>query len=70
MLIQILWNGRWIDGAAAGSGEEVEQLFSYLSRFNLTTKHMNAAGMFNKLIHGYKHTITSTLYNDQDVKST
>ena len=31
--------------AAMGTGEEVEQLFSYLSRFNFTTKNMTAAGL-------------------------
>ena len=43
--IQVLWGGRWQPNSAAGAGEEMEQLFSYLSRFNLTTKYMNAAGM-------------------------
>ena len=42
---QILWGGRWQNGAANGAGEEMEQLFSYLSRFNLTTKYMSAAGI-------------------------
>ena len=27
------------------SGEDMEQLFSFLSRFNLTTKNMSAAGI-------------------------
>ena len=35
------------NGAANGAGEEMEQLFSYLSRFNLTTKYMSAAGIHN-----------------------
>ena len=37
------WGGRWQDGSAAAAGEELEQLFSYLSRFNITTKYMTAA---------------------------
>ena len=40
---QILWGGRWQEGAAFGAGEDMEQLFSYL--YN-TTKSMNASGMF------------------------
>lgn len=32
------------DGSAGTTGEEMEQLFSYLSRLNLTTKNMTAAG--------------------------
>lgn len=45
--MQILWSGRWQDGAAAaaGAGEDMEQLFSYLSRWNSTTKNMSASGL-------------------------
>ena len=43
--VQVLWGGRWQPNSAAGAGEEMEQLFSYLSRFNLITKYMNAAGV-------------------------
>ena len=46
IVLQILWGGRWQPNAAGGAGEEMEQLFSYLSRFNLTTKYMSAAGLF------------------------
>ena len=46
--VQVLWGGRWQPNSAAGAGEEMEQLFSYLSRFNLTTKYMNAAGIYYK----------------------
>lgn len=45
IIMQVLWGGRWQPNSAAGAGEEMEQLFSYLSRFNFTTKYMNAAGM-------------------------
>ena len=42
--------GRWQNGSAAAAGEEMEQLFSYLSRFNITTKSMTAASkMFSKI---------------------
>lgn len=47
---QILWGGRWQEGAAGGAGEEMEQLFSYLSRFNITTKYMSAAGREEQLV--------------------
>lgn len=31
--------GEWLDGTARSTGEETEQLFSYLSRLGNTTKH-------------------------------
>lgn len=33
------------DGSATTTGEEMEQLFSYMSRLNITTKNMTAAGI-------------------------
>jgi len=36
---QVLWSGEWLDGTARSTGEETEQLFSYLSRHGNTTKH-------------------------------
>ena len=44
--------GRWQEGAAFGAGEDMEQLFSYLSRFNNTTKCMTAshAELLNNII--------------------
>ena len=38
--IYILWGGRWHEGAAYSTGENMEQLFSNLSRHNITTKYM------------------------------
>jgi hypothetical protein len=43
-LCQVLWGGRWQNQAAASTGEDMEQLFSFMSRFNMTTKNMSAAG--------------------------
>ena len=43
--VQVLWGERWQPNLAAGAGEEMEPFFSYLSRFNFTTKYVNAAGM-------------------------
>ena len=43
---QILWGGRWQVGAGAGAGEDMEQLFSYLSRLGITTKNNTAAGTY------------------------
>ena len=42
---QILWGGRWQDGVAGGSREDMEQLFSYMSRWGFATKTMTAASM-------------------------
>lgn len=33
-------------GAGAGAGEDMEQLFSYLSRLGITTKNNTAAGSY------------------------
>ena len=44
-IFQIIWGGRWQDGAASGSGEDMEQLFSNLSRWAFSTKMLSAAGM-------------------------
>ena len=47
---QILWGGRWQDGAAGSSGEDMEQLFSYLSRWGFSTKTMTAASVYIMII--------------------
>ncbi|XP_064386631.1 uncharacterized protein LOC135335130 [Halichondria panicea] len=60
---QVLWGGRWQPNSAAGAGEEMEQLFSYLSRFNLTTKYMNAAGREEQL------TEAAMFWNDRKISS-
>jgi len=36
---QVLWDGEWIDGTGRSTGEETEQIFSFLSRFCNTTKY-------------------------------
>ena len=50
-VMQLLWGGRWQEGSAASTGEDMEQLFSYLSRLNVTTKNMNAAGKTSTALH-------------------
>nr|XP_045590426.1 uncharacterized protein LOC123752415 isoform X2 [Procambarus clarkii] len=37
---QVLYGGRWQEGSGLTSGEEAEQVFSYLSRYNNNTKNM------------------------------
>lgn len=39
-----LWGGRWQDGAAATTGEEVEHINSHFSRLGCCTKHMLPEG--------------------------
>ncbi|XP_065911283.1 uncharacterized protein [Dysidea avara] len=39
---QILWGGRWQDGAGSGSGEDMELLFSYLSQWAFPKRNMLA----------------------------
>ncbi|XP_028410581.1 uncharacterized protein LOC114533276 isoform X3 [Dendronephthya gigantea] len=41
---QVIWGGRWQDGASATTGEEVEQINSHFSRLGCTTKHMLPEG--------------------------
>ncbi|XP_066914469.1 uncharacterized protein [Clytia hemisphaerica] len=36
---QVIWDGEWIDGTGRSTGEETEQVFSFLSRFCNTTKY-------------------------------
>ncbi|XP_069176795.1 uncharacterized protein [Procambarus clarkii] len=37
---QVLYGGRWQHGSGLTTGEETEQIFSYMSRYNSTTKNM------------------------------
>ncbi len=47
---QVLFSPLWTDGAAAGSGEDAELFFSFLSPAAATTRHMGETGA-NTLIH-------------------
>lgn len=38
--MQVLWGGQWKDGSGGGSGEDMELLFSYLSRWGFITENM------------------------------
>lgn len=46
LLLQVVWSGEWLDGTGRSTGEETEQLFSYLSRFGNTTKHQSPESIF------------------------
>ncbi len=37
--LKVLWDGEWVDGTGRSTGEETEQVFSFLSRFCNTTKY-------------------------------
>ena len=50
-VMQLLWGGHWQEGSAASTREDMEQLFSYLSRLDVTTKNMNAAGKTSTALH-------------------
>jgi hypothetical protein len=43
--------GHWKDGACATLGEELEQLFSFFSRFGNCTKYMSEASKFSNKIN-------------------
>ena len=43
-VLKVLWGGWWQEGAARSTGEEVEQINSYISRCGSTTKHMSPEG--------------------------
>ena len=37
---QVIWGGRWQEGSACSTGEEVEQINSHMSRCGNTIKYM------------------------------
>lgn len=41
---QVIWGGRWQTDSACSTGEEVEQINSYMSRCSNTTKYMLPEG--------------------------
>ena len=41
---KILWGGRWQEGSACSTGEEVEQINAHMSRCGNTTKYMLPEG--------------------------
>lgn len=41
----MLWGGRWQEGSACTTGEEVEQINAHMSRCGNTTKYMLPEGM-------------------------
>ena len=43
--IKVLWGAQWQDGAGAGSGEDMELFFSYISRWSPSIKYMLAYRM-------------------------
>nr|XP_045595346.1 uncharacterized protein LOC123756321 [Procambarus clarkii] len=49
---QVLYGGRWQEGCGLTSGEEAEQVFSYLSRYNNNTKNMLKAERTEELTEG------------------
>ncbi|XP_072045397.1 uncharacterized protein [Amphiura filiformis] len=46
---QVSWGGRYVEGAGAGAGEDMEQAFSHLSRIGNTTKYMNTGGRIDMI---------------------
>ena len=46
--VKVLWDARWQDGTGAGSGEDMELFFSYISRWSPSTKYMLAYHMYLK----------------------
>nr|XP_045622566.1 uncharacterized protein LOC123773113 isoform X2 [Procambarus clarkii]XP_045622567.1 uncharacterized protein LOC123773113 isoform X2 [Procambarus clarkii] len=49
LIVLILYGGRWQEGSGLTSGEEAEQVFSYLSTYNNNTKNMLKAERTEKL---------------------
>ncbi|XP_069193768.1 uncharacterized protein [Procambarus clarkii] len=49
---QVLYGGRWQEGSGLTSGEEAEQVFSYLSRYNNNIKNMLKAERTEELTEG------------------
>ncbi|GAQ86445.1 hypothetical protein KFL_002890120 [Klebsormidium nitens] len=59
---QAVFGGRWQKGAGAGSGEDMELFFSYMSRFGLVTKNMGAARRGERITE-------ATLYWNEDKRA-
>nr|XP_045585894.1 uncharacterized protein LOC123747719 isoform X2 [Procambarus clarkii] len=49
---KVLYGGRWQEGSGMTLGEEAEQVFAYLSRYNSTTKNMLKAERTEELTEG------------------
>lgn len=49
VLLKVLYGGLWKRGSGYTIGEEDEQVFSYLSRTGVTTKHMSPERMYKIL---------------------
>ncbi|XP_069176922.1 uncharacterized protein [Procambarus clarkii] len=49
---KVLYGGRWEEGSGMTLGEEAEQVFAYLSRYNSTTKNMLKAERTEELTEG------------------
>ena len=45
--MQVIWGGRWQNGASATTEEEVEQINSHFSRLGTSTKHMLPEGILS-----------------------
>ena len=65
----MLWGGHCQDGFAAGAREDMEQLFSYMSRWRSTTKHMLAYNMYAFMCGTfvYTHTLACTHGNKLNI---
>ena len=47
----VIWGGRWQEGSACSTGEEVEQINSHLSRCVNTTKYMLPEGTVHDILY-------------------
>ena len=59
---QVLWDGEWIEGSGRSTGEECEQVFSYLSRCSNTTKYQRPESKYKYKI--YKFILLRKHYSD------
>ncbi|XP_065891337.1 uncharacterized protein [Dysidea avara] len=70
---QILWGSRWQDGAGGGAGEDMEQFFSYISRWGSTSKNMlpkNISVSFSYILARVDHiTEAAGFWNSRKIKA-
>ena len=80
---KVLWGGQWHDKTGVGSAEDMEQLFSYLSKWGFTTRNMlayskivsiellNSVELLNSIYLGREEFLTEVVvfWNDRKLES-
>lgn len=65
VIFQALWFGHWMKGAAGSVGEEMEQVFSWFSRFSNVTHRMTSASNNHRRHFMHKRTNSATSHRQR-----